>query len=74
MTALLKQRRKELGLRQIDLARKIGKDRSLIARFESGKVSISARDFLLIAQILKLGDLPLRKFFHPSQSINDPLT
>jgi len=50
---IIKQRRKELGLSQDELAEKMGyKDRSMIAKIESGKVDISQSKIEAFAKAL----------------------
>lgn len=49
---LFKERRKELKLTQRDVAEKIGREQSYIARVERGKVDIQLSSFFRIASIL----------------------
>lgn len=49
----IKKRRKELGLRQEDLAEKLGVAKSLISRYESGSITPPIETYLELASILR---------------------
>lgn len=55
---LFKERRKELKLTQRDVAEKIGREQSYIARVERGKVDIQLSSFFRIASILGIQFTP----------------
>jgi hypothetical protein len=55
IAADLRAAREQGGFTQVDLAEKLGKSQTLVARAESGKVSIGAR---YIAAVLKACGLP----------------
>jgi transcriptional regulator with XRE-family HTH domain len=49
----LKEARKVSGLRQVDVARKIGKHQSLISKIESGERRLDATELKKLADIYK---------------------
>jgi ribosome-binding protein aMBF1 (putative translation factor) len=55
---MLRERRKELKLTQKQVAKKIGKEQSYIARVESGKTDIQLSSFFRIAAILGIQFVP----------------
>jgi ribosome-binding protein aMBF1 (putative translation factor) len=55
---MLRERRKELKLTQKQVAEKIGKEQSYIARVESGKTDIQLSSFFRIAAILGIQFVP----------------
>ncbi len=55
---MLKGRRKELKLTQKQLAEKLGKEQSYIARVENGKADIQLSSFFRIASILGIQFVP----------------
>ena len=55
---MLKERRKELKLTQKEVAEKLGRDQSYIARVERGKADIQLSSFLRIASILGIQFVP----------------
>jgi transcriptional regulator with XRE-family HTH domain len=56
---LLRQIRLEAGLRQVDLAERIGQPQSFVSKYESGERLL---DLLEIRQICKAVGVPLEKF------------
>jgi len=54
LCALLIARRKELGLSQYDLAKRLNRPQSLVAKIERGDRSIDIVEFLDIAHALEL--------------------
>lgn len=56
---LLRQQRNEAGLRQVDLARKLGKPQSYISKYESGEKSL---DILEIKEICAVFKITLTEF------------
>ena len=55
---MLKERRKELKLTQKEVAEKLGRDQSYIARVERGKADIQLPSFFRIASILGIQFVP----------------
>lgn len=55
---ILRERRKELKLTQKQLAQKIGKEQSYIARVEKGEVDIQLSSFFCIARALGIEFTP----------------
>ncbi len=55
---MLKERRKELKLTQKQLAEKLGREQSYIARVESGKADIQISSFFRIAAVLGIQFIP----------------
>ena len=55
---MLKERRKELKLTQKEIAEKLGRDQSYIARVERGKADIQLSSFFRIASILGIQFVP----------------
>jgi transcriptional regulator with XRE-family HTH domain len=55
---MLRERRQELKLTQKQVAEKIGKEQSYIARVESGKTDIQLSSFFRIAAILGIQFVP----------------
>ncbi|VAW52928.1 hypothetical protein MNBD_GAMMA05-1871 [hydrothermal vent metagenome] len=56
---LLRQQRDEAGLRQIDLAKKLGKPQSYISKYESGEKSL---DILEVKEICAVFEITLSDF------------
>ena len=56
---LLRDRRKELKLTQKQLAEKVGKEQSYIARIESGKTDVQLSSFFRIATVLGIQLVPI---------------
>ena len=56
---LLRQQRDEAGLRQVDLAKKLGKPQSYISKYESGERSL---DILEVKEICAVFDITLSDF------------
>lgn len=56
---LLRQIRLEAGLRQVDLAERLGQPQSFVSKYESGERLL---DLLEIRQICKAVGVPLGKF------------
>lgn len=55
---MLRERRKELKLTQKQLAEKLGREQSYIARVENGKADIQLSSFFRIAAILGIQFIP----------------
>lgn len=55
---MLRERRKELNLTQKQLAEKLGREQSYIARVENGKADIQLSSFFRIAAILGIQFVP----------------
>ena len=55
---MLKERRKEMNLTQKEVAEKLGRDQSYIARVERGKADIQLSSFFRIASILGIQFVP----------------
>ena len=55
---MLRERRKELNLTQKQLAEKLGREQSYIARVENGKTDIQLSSFFRIATILGIQFIP----------------
>lgn len=55
---LLRERRKELKLTQKQVAQKLGREQSYIARIERGKVDLQLTSFLRIASALGISFIP----------------
>ncbi len=55
---MLRERRKELNLTQKQLAEKLGREQSYIARVENGKVDIQLSSFFRIATVLGIQFIP----------------
>ena len=55
---MFKERRKELKLTQREVAEKLGRDQSYIARVERGKADIQLSSFFRIASILGIQFVP----------------
>lgn len=55
---MLKERRKELKLTQRQLAEKLGREQSYIARGENGKADIQLSSFFRIASVLGIQFVP----------------
>ena len=56
---ILRDRRKELKMTQVELAQKVGTARSYIARIEKGETDIQLSSFLRIAHALKIEFSPV---------------
>lgn len=56
---ILRDRRKELGMTQKELAQKTGTARSYIARIERGETDMQLSSFLRIAHVLKIEFSPV---------------
>ena len=56
---ILRDRRKELKMTQVELAQKVGTARSYIARVEKGETDIQLSSFLRIAHALKMEFSPV---------------
>lgn len=56
---LLRQERDEAGLRQVDLAKKLGKPQSYISKYESGEKSL---DILEVKEICAVFEITLSDF------------
>lgn len=56
---LLRQQRDEAGLRQVDLAKKLGKPQSYISKYESGEKSL---DILEVKEICAVFEITLSDF------------
>ena len=52
LQGLFKKRRKEAGLRQVDLARKLGKPQSYVSKYESGEKSLDILEAKEICEAL----------------------
>ena len=52
MVALIKAERQKAGLRQIDVAKKLGQSQSWVMRLEGGHRRIDVVEFLLIAKVV----------------------
>ena len=52
LVALIKAERQKAGLRQIDVAKKLGQSQSWIVRLEGGQRRIDVVEFLLIAKVV----------------------
>lgn len=55
---MLRERRKELKLTQKQLAERLGREQSYIARVESGKADIQLSSFIRIAAVLGIQFIP----------------
>lgn len=55
---MLKERRKELHITQKQLAEKLGREQSYIARVENGKADIQLSSFFRIAAVLGIQFIP----------------
>lgn len=55
---MLRERRKELNLTQRQLAEKLGREQSYIARVENGKADIQLSSFFRIAAVLGIQFIP----------------
>ena len=55
---MLKERRKELNMTQKEVAEKLGREQSYIARVERGKADIQLSSFFRIASILGIQFVP----------------
>ncbi len=55
---MLRERRKELNLTQKQIAEKIGREQSYIARVEQGKADIQLSSFFRIATVLGIQFIP----------------
>ena len=55
---MLKERRKELKLTQKQVAERLGRDQSYIARVENGKADIQLSSFFRIASVLGIQFVP----------------
>ncbi len=55
---MLRERRKELNLTQKQIAEKIGREQSYIARIEQGKTDIQLSSFFRIAAVLGIQFIP----------------
>lgn len=55
---LLRERRKELKLTQKQLAEKLGREQSYVARVENGKADIQLSSFFRIANVLGIQFIP----------------
>jgi|InofroStandDraft_1065614.scaffolds.fasta_scaffold00459_15 ribosome-binding protein aMBF1 (putative translation factor) len=55
---MLRERRKELNLTQKQLAEKLGREQSYIARVENGKADIQLSSFFRIAAVLGIQFIP----------------
>ena len=56
---LLRQERDEAGLRQVDLAKKLGKPQSYISKYESGEKTL---DILEVREICAVFEITLSDF------------
>ncbi len=56
--SMLRERRKELKLTQKQLAEKLGREQSYIARVENGKADIQLSSFFRIAAVLGIQFIP----------------
>ncbi len=56
--SLLRERRKELNLTQKQLAERLGREQSYIARVENGKADIQLSSFFRIATVLGIQFIP----------------
>ena len=54
LLALLKQIRSEAGLRQIDLAKKLGQPQPFVSRYESGERRLEILEFRRVCRILAI--------------------
>lgn len=61
LVEILRNRRKELNLTQEELAEKIGKKRTYIARIEKGETDMQLSSFISISQALGLEFVPVKK-------------
>lgn len=59
LLALLRQARREVGLTQVDLARRIGEEQSFVSKFERGERRL---DILELRQICRALGIPLDEF------------
>lgn len=59
LLVLLRQIRAEAGLRQIDLAERLGQTQSFVSKYEKGERRL---DLLELRQICEVVGIPLRKF------------
>jgi ribosome-binding protein aMBF1 (putative translation factor) len=55
---MLRERRRELNLTQKQLAEKVGREQSYIARIEKGKVDLQLSSFFRIAAVLGIQLIP----------------
>jgi ribosome-binding protein aMBF1 (putative translation factor) len=55
---MLKERRRELKLTQKQVAEKVGREQSYIARIENGKTDIQLSSFMRIASVLGIQFVP----------------
>lgn len=56
---LLRKLRKDLGLRQIDLAKKLGRHQSFVSKYESGEKTL---DFIEVKEVSEALGINLSKF------------
>jgi transcriptional regulator with XRE-family HTH domain len=66
MKPKIRQLRLAQGLKQRELAERIGMDCPRLSRVERGLGQLYARDLMRIAQALHLMDHPLSEFFEPN--------
>jgi transcriptional regulator with XRE-family HTH domain len=59
LTSLLRRVRKELGLRQVDLARRLAEPQSFVSKYESGERRL---DLLELEQVCQAMGLSLSEF------------
>ena len=62
--AILKERRKELGLTQIEVAMESGIELQQYQRFESGSRDLRRCSFKIACQVLEALDIDIVKFYH----------
>ncbi|MEP1327089.1 helix-turn-helix transcriptional regulator [Pseudophaeobacter sp.] len=62
LVTFIKMKRKEAGLNQVDVAKRLKVQQSLVARVESGQRRIDVVEFIQLADILD---------FDPSEAIRD---
>ncbi len=59
LQALLREMRSEAGLRQADLARRLGQPQSFVSKYESGERRL---DILELRDVCRCLDVPLQEF------------
>ena len=65
LVEILIEKRKEAGIRQVDLAKAVGKQQSFVARLESGQRRIDVVDLIKFGELLD---------FDPIEVIKDIMT